>query len=853
MNSKINPKLEVGDRIILIVMSDPYSPVTVGTKGTVKGVGSDPWSVEPIYYVDWDNNRFMNLIGDTDVWVKDDESIIKEEVGATSTSLSKIMSTIGPIPKTKMSSSNVIKRILRSEGIPFFNLNDGIDLNSTLKRLVDKIRFYEYFISFKRDKDGRGFNFEGLLAGLTGGKPIISQRKEDIKIGEDYYSVKLTQPGERFDLGSLSNGFEAAKIELIEDGYEIDDLKRPIDLMNMGSEFDEYKILMLKTSFVVGEDPSKSLNWVFSVLNEDDISYCVIDTDSLINRIIENYKSGKGNYTISIPQDKVGGLCNRITFPKVTNKEIKNLHYRKDSSRKDDRISDLFGSYAKNIRFDIIQYIRKNPDLFLKRVIDLYGDRLARIMKEKGLIDLPGQMDESKKDLSDVLRSNDIDPSEMEDLLSQLKDEDINELVIRNLERKFLKSGNPRTNAREYLEILINSIGKRQSSEFEDDDYSVEDELVYGGEEPEVSSIGRKQFKKELLPLQVELLKLQEHIKETGKSIAVVFEGRDTAGKGSTIRTITKYLDPKYYNVVALGIPTPEERKDWFGRYEKYIEPGKITFFDRSWYNRGIVEPVMGYGEEGEYEEFMNTVNDFEKSLVSKGVDLYKFWLSITPRTQEKRFDLRKSSPLKYWKFSPNDEKSLEKWDDYTEYKEKVFDLAKGEVPWTVVDTNDKRIGSLNLLRHILKNSDYPDKNEGTIGDTYPESITTINENFIDDMKPLLPILQSDDGGHIFNFLIALRDSGIVNMMQSPDFTWSGRDFLEKYLKIQELQDSYQQIEDEDEKENLLQLAEKSQQVMISAAFRNLQDKEQELSTNNINRELRKLGPLALRYFMMKL
>ena len=260
MNSKINPNLEIGDRIILIVMSDPYSPVTVGTKGTVKGVGSDPWSVEPIYYVDWDNNRFMNLIGDTDVWVKDDDSVIKEEVDASSTSLSKIMSTVGPIPKTKMSSSNVIKRILRSEEIPFFNIDDGIDLNSTLKRLVDKIRFYEYFISFKIDKDGRGFNFEGLLAGLTGGRPIISQRKEDIKIGDKYYSVKLTQPGERFDLGSLSSGFKAAKIKLSEDGYEIDDLKRPIDLMNMSSEFDEYKILMLKTSFVVGEYDNSSGN-----------------------------------------------------------------------------------------------------------------------------------------------------------------------------------------------------------------------------------------------------------------------------------------------------------------------------------------------------------------------------------------------------------------------------------------------------------------------------------------------------------------------------------------------------------------------------------------------------------------
>lgn len=861
MSMDINPNLKKGDRVTLIVMSDPYSPITVGTKGTVIGIGSDPWSNEPLYYVEWDNGRTLNLVGDEDVWVKENQDVIKEEIDATSTTLSKIMSTLGPIPKTKMSSSNVIKKILSSEGLTFFDINKDIDLENTLKRLVDKIRFYEYFLSFKKDKDGRGFNFEGLLAGLTGGKPIISQRKEDIKIGEDYYSVKLTQPGERFDLGSLSSGFKAAKIKMVEDGYEIDDLKRPIDLMDKDDEFNPYKKLMMKVSFVVGETEGKSavsgeeksLKWIFSILNDEYISYCLNDTDSLIDLVINNYKSGKSVNSISLPQGKVGGDCKIITFPKVSNKEIKNLFYRKDSYRKDDKISDLFGKYSKNVRFDIIQYIRKNPDLFLKRVIDLYGDRLARIMKDKGLIDLPSQMDESKEDLSNVLRSKDIDPSEMEDLLSQLKDEDINNLVIRNLERKFLKSGNPRINAREYLEILVNSIGNRKSSEFEDDDFNVEDELVYGGEEPEKSTIGKKAFRKELLPLQVELLKLQEHIKETGKSIAVVFEGRDTAGKGSTIRTITKYLDPKYFNVVALGIPTPEERNDWFGRYEKYIESGKITFFDRSWYNRGIVEPVMGYGEEGEYEEFMNTVNTFEKSLVNKGVDLYKFWLSITPKTQEKRFDLRKSSPLKYWKFSPNDEKSLEKWDNYTEYKEKVFDLAKGEVPWTVVDTNDKRIGSLNLLRHILKNSDYPDKNEGTIGDTYPESITTINENFIDEMKPLLPILKMDNGGYIFDFLKALRDSGIVNMMQSPDFTWSGRDFLEKYLKIQELQGSYQQIEDEDEKENLLQLAEKSQQVMISVAFRNLQDKEQELTTNNINRELRKLGPLAFKYFTVKL
>ena len=128
MSSEINPILEVGDRVTIIVMSDPYSPVTVGTKGTVVGKGGDPWSKEPLYYVEWDNGKTLNIVGDEDVWVKDGESVIKEQLEATSNSLSKIMSTIGPIPKTKMSSSDVIKRILRSEGIPFFNINNSVSI-----------------------------------------------------------------------------------------------------------------------------------------------------------------------------------------------------------------------------------------------------------------------------------------------------------------------------------------------------------------------------------------------------------------------------------------------------------------------------------------------------------------------------------------------------------------------------------------------------------------------------------------------------------------------------------------------------------------------------------------------------
>ncbi len=839
----INPNLEIGDRVILIVMSDPYSPITVGTKGTVTGIGKDPWSIEPLYYVKWDNGSTLNLIGDEDIWVKDMEK--KQEV------------IFENFNNTDYNSCNTL-----SEGKQFCNKLSGILKSgiggknaSNLKKYVINIFreiMYNDFHSFGKtitlSGDSEQFQtrklelkkFHEILTKYDACKKMRDEVEQDL-VNVDTKGLKMIVDDDenysvlnRVDTQYTTRSYILTKILL----DEISELEKDLDLDTLSSQeiIDEVSGIL-------------SFNRDTELFDGDTLDYLdreikkLLDSDSETRNIIIN------------DLENVRSVGNQVELK--AKEALEGAHYKVTNFSNDFGFVDHFGIDMVAIKDGVLRPVqvssrqKTSPKLFKYQDNDC--NCMAIYKGRNGRWKVDSILSENKDGLINVLRSNDIDPLEMDDLLSQLPDEEVTDLVVRNLDRKFLKSGNPRTNARKYLEKLINSVKNRESIEFENDDYDVEDELVYGGEEPEKSSIGKKAFKKEILPLQVELLKLQEHIKKTGKSIAVVFEGRDTAGKGSTIRTITKYLDPKYFNVVALGIPTPEERKNWFGRYEKFIEPGKITFFDRSWYNRGIVEPVMGYGEEGDYEEFLNTVNDFEKSLVNKGVDLYKFWLSITPKTQEKRFDLRKSSPLKYWKFSPNDEKSLEKWDDYTEYKEKVFDLSKSEIPWTVVDTNDKRIGSLNLLRHILKNSDYPDKNEGTIGDTYPESITTINESFIDDMKPLLPILKVDNGNHVFNFLIALRDSGIVNMMQSPDFTWSGRDFLEKYLKIQELQDSYQQIEDEEEKENLLQLAEKSQQVMISAAFRNLQDKEQELSTNNINRELRKLGPLALRYFMMKL
>ena len=473
-------------------------------------------------------------------------------------------------------------------------------------------------------------------------------------------------------------------------------------------------------------------------------------------------------------------------------------------------------------------------------------------MKESD-ISLKKPMKESVEELNVKLIDNELNPEEFEDLINQLQDKDITDLFLRNLDRKLLKSGDKNENIRKYISKYVDSLKSRGEIEQDpSDDYDVEDEFLYGGVEPEKSKIGRKQFKKELIPLQVELLKLQEHVKDTGKPVVVVMEGRDSAGKGSTIKSMTEYLDPKYYNVVALGIATPEERKNWFERYEKQIEPGKITFFDRSWYNRGIVEPVMGYGTEEEYFDFMGNVNDFEKSLIDKGIKLFKFWLSITPQTQQRRFELRKNSPLKYWKFSPNDEKSIDKWDDYTEYKEKVLKQTKEAQPWTVVDTNDKRAGVLNLLRHILQNVEYKDKDVKNIGKEFPEVVTTVNEQKgapnIDTLVKMKDVFKYMKEKVFFDFLKKIRESGIVNMLESGQFLMSGPEYLKKFIEMEEMRG---REFDEDMVEELLDLAEQTKNEIIQATFKIMEDKGiEDYSTQKINQIARKLSKDALIYYI---
>ena len=298
-------------------------------------------------------------------------------------------------------------------------------------------------------------------------------------------------------------------------------------------------------------------------------------------------------------------------------------------------------------------------------------------------------------------------------------------LLERGLRKVLLAKGDKKKTVANYFGKIISSLKFRErtqgyGSEPESEDYEF-------GFEEEPSIVPKKVYKKELFELQVELLKLQEWLKKTGKTVIIVFEGRDSAGKGSTIKKFTENLNPRYYNVIALGVPTPEDRKDWWNRYKREIKSGMINFFDRSWYNRGLIEPVMGYGTPEEYEDFMENVEDFENDLVKEGDYLFKLWFSIEKDTQKRRFDIRQKSPLKYWKYSPNDSKMQDLWDRFTEFKEKLFDKTSTvNNPWVIIDSQDKRISGLNAIRYVLQNIPYEGKDKTVLDKEYPEVIAVL-------------------------------------------------------------------------------------------------------------------------------
>ncbi len=234
------------------------------------------------------------------------------------------------------------------------------------------------------------------------------------------------------------------------------------------------------------------------------------------------------------------------------------------------------------------------------------------------------------------------------------------------------------------------------------------------------SRMKRKVYEKELEKLQVQLCHLQAWVKANKLRVIVLFEGRDAAGKGGTIKRFTEHLNPRGAQVVALVKPSKRERTQWyFQRYVPHLPAaGEIVMFDRSWYNRAGVERVMGFCTQEEYEEFMRETPEFERMLVRSGLNLTKFWFSVTPSEQRTRFIIRRVDPVRQWKLSPMDIESLDKWDEYTEAKEAMFHYTHTEhAPWTVVKSNDKKRARLEAIKHVLLMFDYNGKDSEVIGE----------------------------------------------------------------------------------------------------------------------------------------
>ena len=235
--------------------------------------------------------------------------------------------------------------------------------------------------------------------------------------------------------------------------------------------------------------------------------------------------------------------------------------------------------------------------------------------------------------------------------------------------------------------------------------------------------LSRKKYDKEKSRLQIELLKLQRHIKAAGDRLVIVFEGRDAAGKGGTIRRFTENLNPRGARVVALEKPTDREQSEWYlQRYITHLPAaGEIVMFDRSWYNRAGVERVMEFCRPEESMEFLREAPEFERMLARDGIALIKFWFSVSRAEQLRRFVNRQLDPVKRWKLSPIDLASLDKWDDYTEAKEAMFFFTdQADAPWTVVKSNDKKRARLEAMRYVLRQVDYEGRNDDLVGQPDP-------------------------------------------------------------------------------------------------------------------------------------
>ncbi len=247
--------------------------------------------------------------------------------------------------------------------------------------------------------------------------------------------------------------------------------------------------------------------------------------------------------------------------------------------------------------------------------------------------------------------------------------------------------------------------------------------LFKEGKYPYTDSIERSTYDREKKLLQIELLKVQNWVKMTGQKIVVIFEGRDAAGKGGTIKRFMEHLNPRAAKVVALEKPTHHEKGQWY--FQRYIQHlptrGEVLFLDRSWYNRAGVERVMGFCNQVEYLEFMRQCPDFEQMLVNSGIQLFKYYFSVTKKEQRLRFKSREHDPLKQWKMSPVDKAAVSMWSEYTRAKEAMFFYTDtAACPWTIIKSDDKKRARLNCMQHFLSNLDYPDKSMEVVSEPDP-------------------------------------------------------------------------------------------------------------------------------------
>ena len=260
---------------------------------------------------------------------------------------------------------------------------------------------------------------------------------------------------------------------------------------------------------------------------------------------------------------------------------------------------------------------------------------------------------------------------------------------------------------------------------------------------PYAKKMRRREYEAQKLPLQVELVKLQSSMRETGDRVIILFEGRDAAGKGGTIRRFMEHWNPRYARVVALDKPSDRERGQWY--FQRYVThfptSGEIVLFDRSWYNRAGVERVMGFSSERDYRLFIRQAPALEQMIVDCGIRLIKLYFSVSHREQLRRVEARASDPLKQWKVSGIDLKSIDKWEEYTEAKEAMFLLTHSDcAPWTIIKSDDKKRARINAMRHVLHTLDYLGKDETTARAPDPSIVASSSEIYTAGAPASLPL-----------------------------------------------------------------------------------------------------------------